>query len=125
MPKTVVSFRKLKPLLTTTQTKNQVQSGLFLNVVVRKSATVLELLSGENQALLIWWDTLFVLDLRLDVVDGIRGLDFQSDGFAGECFDEDLHTTTEAKDEMKGRLLLDVVVGEGAAILKLLAGEDQ
>ena len=36
-----------------------------------------------------------------------------------------LHTTTEAEDEVKGRLLLDVVVGEGTAILKLLAGENQ
>ena len=26
---------------------------------------------------------------------------------------------------MKGRLLLDIVVGESAAVLKLLAGEDQ
>ena len=33
-------------------------------------------------------------------------------------------TTTETKNEMEGALLLDVVVGEGAAIFKLLAGED-
>ena len=36
-----------------------------------------------------------------------------------------LTTTTEAEDEVKSALLLDVVVGEGAAILKLLASEDQ
>lgn len=36
-----------------------------------------------------------------------------------------LATTTEAEDEMEGALLLDVVVGKGAAILELLAGEDQ
>ena len=29
------------------------------------------------------------------------------------------------KHKVQGRLLLDVVVAEGAAILKLLAGEDQ
>lgn len=34
-------------------------------------------------------------------------------------------TTTETEDEMQCRLLLDVVVGESAAILKLLSGEDQ
>ena len=38
---------------------------------------------------------------------------------------EDLHTSTKAEDEMQGRFLLDVVVGQGATILKLLAGEDQ
>jgi hypothetical protein len=36
-----------------------------------------------------------------------------------------LHTTTEAEDEMEGRLLLDVVIRKGAAILKLLASENQ
>ena len=36
-----------------------------------------------------------------------------------------LGTTTETKDEMEGRLLLDVVVGECTAVLELLAGEDQ
>ena len=34
-------------------------------------------------------------------------------------------TTTETKDQVEGRLLLDVVVGKGAAVLQLLAGKDQ
>jgi hypothetical protein len=33
--------------------------------------------------------------------------------------------TAEAEDEVEGGLLLDVVVSKGAAILKLLPGEDQ
>ena len=36
-----------------------------------------------------------------------------------------LSTTTETEDQVEGRLLLDVVVAEGAAILKLLACENQ
>lgn len=36
-----------------------------------------------------------------------------------------LTTTTQAEDEVKGRLLLDVVIRKSAAILELLAGEDQ
>ena len=36
-----------------------------------------------------------------------------------------LGTTTQAKHKMKGGLLLDVVVAECAAVLELLAGEDQ
>ena len=36
-----------------------------------------------------------------------------------------LRTTTEAEHKVKGRLLLDVVVAERAAILELLAREDQ
>jgi hypothetical protein len=34
---------------------------------------------------------LLVLDLRLDVVDGVRGLDLKSDCFAGEGLYENLH----------------------------------
>ena len=40
-------------LHTTAQTKNQVQRRLLLDVVIRKSAAILELLSSENQTLLI------------------------------------------------------------------------
>ena len=36
-----------------------------------------------------------------------------------------LATTTQAEHQVEGRLLLDVVVAEGAAILKLLACENQ
>jgi len=32
--------------------------------------------------------------------------------------------TAEAEDEVEGRLLLDVVVGQGAAVFELLPGED-
>ena len=36
-----------------------------------------------------------------------------------------IETTTKPQDEVEGALLLDVVVAKGAAILKLLACEDQ
>ena len=60
----------------------------LLDVVVRESATVLELLSRKDQTLLVRGDALLVLDLRLDIVDGIRGLDLEGDGLAGESLDE-------------------------------------
>jgi hypothetical protein len=37
----------------------------------------------------------------------------------------DLHTTTKAEDQVEGGFLLDVVVGKGAAVLKLLTSEDE
>ena len=60
---------------------------------------------------MVWWNPLLVLDLRLHVVDGIRTLHLQSNGLSGEGLNEDLHTTTETEDKVKGRFLLDVVVG--------------
>lgn len=47
-------------LATTTQAEHEVKGGLLLDVVVRKSAAVLELLAGEDQTLLVWGNTLLV-----------------------------------------------------------------
>ena len=66
-------------LATPAQAEHQVESGLLLDVVVRKSATVLQLLSSEDQTLLIWGNSLLVLNLSLHVLDGVRRLDVESD----------------------------------------------
>ena len=93
-----------------TQTKDEVESGFLLDVVIGEGTTVFELFSGKNETLLIGWDALFVLDFGLDIVNGVGGLDFESDGLAREGFDKDLHATTETEDEVEGGLFLDVVV---------------
>jgi hypothetical protein len=43
--------------------------------------TIFQLFSCKDQTLLIGRDALFVLDLGLDIVDGIGGLDLKSDGW--------------------------------------------
>jgi len=101
------------------------EGGLLLDVVIGKSAAVFELLAGEDETLLIGRNALLILDLSLHVVDGVAGLDFESDSLAGEGLNEDLHATTKTEDEMESGLLLDVVIRKGAAILELLASEDE
>jgi len=112
-------------LLTTSEPKDKVQRRLLLNVVIRKSSPILELFASEDKALLVRRDAFLVLDLRLHVVDGVRRLHFKCDRLSGQRLDENLHTTAESKDEMEGRLLLNVVIREGTPVLELLAGEDQ
>ena len=107
------------------EAQDQMKSGLLLDVVVSQGTAILELLSSEDQTLLIRGDTLLVLDFLLHVFDGVRGFDLEGDGLSGESFDEDLHSSTKAQDEVKGGLLLNVVVGKGAAILQLLSSKDQ
>jgi len=102
-----------------------VQSGLLLDVVVRKGAAVLKLLACEDEALLVRGDAFLVLDLRLDVVDGVGCFNIKSDGLPRKGLHEDLHAAPEAQDEVQSGLLLDVVVRKGAAVLKLLACEDE
>merc|ERR1711953_1584936 len=101
------------------------QGAFLLDVIVRKGATILELLARENESLLIWRDALFVLDLGLHIVYRIACFDVQGDGFASQCLDEDLHASAKAQDQMQGAFLLDVIVRKGATILELLARENE
>ena len=61
------------------------KSGLFLNVVVRERSAIFELFTGEDESLLVWGNALLVLNLALDIVDGVGALDFERDGLAGDC----------------------------------------
>ena len=60
----------------------------LLNIIIRQRAPILQLLSGEDQTLLVRRDSLFVLDLGFDIVDCVGGFDFEGDGFSREGFDE-------------------------------------
>merc|ERR1719357_14389 len=63
---------------TTSETKNKMEGGLFLDVVVRKCSAIFELFSGEDQSLLLRRDAFLVLNLCFDVCDRVVGLDVQS-----------------------------------------------
>ena len=76
---------------TSSQAQHQVEGGLLLDVVVRKGAAILQLLACKDQALLVRWDPLLVLDLGLDIVNGVTGLDVEGDGLARQGLHEDLH----------------------------------
>ena len=60
------------------------QGALLLDVVIRERAPVLQLLSGKDQSLLIRGNALLILDLALDIIDSIRGLDLESDGLSSD-----------------------------------------
>jgi len=94
-----------------------VERGLLLDVVVRKGSSVLELLSGEDQSLLVRRDALLVLNLCLHVVDGVRCFDIQGYRFTSQGFHEDLHSSSKAEHQVKSGLLLDVVIRQGSSIL--------
>ena len=72
------------------------QGGFFLDVVVAEGSAILELLAGEDKTLLIGRDSFLVLDLSLDVLDRVRGLDLKSDGLSGQSLDKDLHTSSQS-----------------------------
>merc|ERR1711976_748605 len=100
------------------------KGALLLDVVVGEGSSIL-LLASEDQPLLIWWNSLLVLDLGLDILNGVRWLHFQGNGLTSEGLDENLHTTSEPKHKMEGALLLDVVVRQSSAIFQLFSSKDQ
>merc|ERR1719295_1852749 len=114
-----------KDLHTSSQSENQMQGTLLLDVIVGEGSSIFELLSGKDQSLLIWGDSFLVLDLGLDILNGVRWFNLESDGLASQGLDEDLHTSSESENKMESAFLLDVVIREGSSILKLLSSEDQ
>jgi hypothetical protein len=111
--------------VTAPESQDEMKCGLLLNVVVRQCAAVLKLLSGEDEPLLVRWNTLLILNFSLDVFNGITGLDVEGDGLARKGLDEDLHSASQSQDEMKCGLLLNVVVRQCAAVFKLFSSEDK
>ena len=114
-----------KYLHTATKSKDKMKGGFFLNVVIRKGSAIFELFAGEDQTLLVWRDAFLVLDFGFHILDCVARFNFKGDCFAGQSFDENLHSTSESKHKMKGRFLLDIVVGQGSAIFELFTSEDQ
>ena len=86
------------------------KSRFFLDIVVWEGSSILKLLSGENQSLLIGWDTFFILDLSLDIFNGVAWLNVKSDSLSSQSLNEDLHTSSESKDQVKGWFFLDIVI---------------
>ena len=67
------------------------KGGLLLDVVVSKGSAVLKLLTSEDESLLVGGDTLLVLDLGLNVLDGVRWLNVESNCLSCKCLYENLH----------------------------------
>jgi len=102
-----------------------VQGWLLLDVVVRKCSAILKLFSCKDESLLIGGDTFLILDLGLDVFNGVWWFNVEGDGLSCECFHEDLHSTSESEDQVEGWFFLDVVVGKSSSVFKLFSSEDE
>ena len=63
------------------KTKNKVKGGLLLDIVVAQGPAVFELLPCKNETLLIWRNTFLVLNLGLDVINGVVSLNIESNSF--------------------------------------------
>merc|ERR1711963_169158 len=101
------------------------KSRLFLDVVVRESSSIFQLLASKDQPLLVWGNSLLVLDFGFDIFNGIGWLNFKGYCLSCKSLDPHLHSTSQPKNQMKSRLFLDIVVRESSSIFQLLASKDQ
>ena len=70
---------------------------LFLDVVVGQGAAIFQLFARKNQTLLVWWDAFLVMDLGLNILNGVGRLHLQGDCPASRGLQEDLYLVS-AKD---------------------------
>jgi len=78
-------------LHSTSESEDEMESGLLLDVVVGKGSAILELLTSEDESLLIWRNTFLVLDLGLNVFNSVSWLNIKGDGLTSEGLNENLH----------------------------------
>merc|ERR1711872_432801 len=71
-------------LHTSTKTQDKMEGGFLLDVVVAQCAAIFQLLSSEDETLLVWWNSFLVLDLGFDVVNCVAWLDFKGDCLASQ-----------------------------------------
>ena len=82
--------------MSASKSQDEMESRLLLDIVIRKGSAILKLFTGEDKSLLIWWDTFLVLDLGLDVFDGVCWLDIEGYDLTSEGLDEDVHITSNS-----------------------------
>lgn len=75
----------------TTQTQHQMNCRFLLDIVVRKRPPVFQLLTSENESLLVDRNPLFIHDFLFHTLDRIDWFDINRDGFPCQCLYENLH----------------------------------
>merc|ERR1719334_3121977 len=86
---------------------------------------ILQLFTCKDKTLLIRWNTFLVLDLGFDIGDSIRGFHIECNGLPCQSLHKNLHTSSQSKNQVESRFLLDVVIRKSAAILQLFACKDK
>merc|ERR1712080_671830 len=55
-----------KDLHSSSETEHKMKSGFLLDVIIRKSTSIFQLLASKDQTLLIWRNSFLILDFGLD-----------------------------------------------------------
>ena len=112
-------------MVSTSESQHKMEGWLFLNVVIRKSSSVLKLLSSEDKSLLVGGDSLSVLDFSFDALNCVCAVYPYGHCLASECSDEYLHSSPESEYKVEGWFFADVVVCDASSVFKTFASKDK
>ena len=84
---------------------------------------VSKLLYSNGESLLIWWNSIFVLNFSLYIINGVWLLNAKSNGLSSQGLDEYLRIYSKSEDQVDSWLFLGVVVSESSLILQLSSRE--
>ena len=74
------------------QTKGKVEGRFLLDVELRQSTSVLQLLASEHEPLLVWGDAFLVLSPGLYILDSVGGFRPEGGSLAAQGSDKELHS---------------------------------
>jgi hypothetical protein len=121
-----------RTLNTRQEAEDKLKGGVILDLAVRKSEPILHVLlmcSGpillvprsKEEPLESYRYALHLVNLLLDIVDGIGALNLKHKSLSCKLLDEDLHQPrSEAQDEVEIGSIPDVIIGQSTAALELL-----
>ena len=78
-------LRKTENLIksvSSSESKDQMESGLFLDIIVSQGSSIFQLFTSEDKSLLIGWDSFLILNLGLNILNGVRLFDIQSNSLS-------------------------------------------
>ena len=114
----LVSGLRLPPFLSaTTKSQHKRKSGLLLNVVVKQSTSIFQLLASKDQSLVVRKNSFLTLDLGLYIYYCIRGLDLKSDGLHCQGLHENLHLGGGSKADSGSKRVSDFNLGKFSVII--------
>lgn len=75
------------------------EDGLLLNMVLMQCMTIFQPFAIEDELLLVWLNAFLVLDLGLQVFNGVTWFHLQSDGITSRGLNKYLYIITQTMKE--------------------------
>ena len=88
--------------------EHEVKGGILPDVVVRDGTSILQMLAIEDETLPVWGKAFLVLDLGLNILGGVKRLNFKCDGLASQSPNKYLHLVHSLSLKLGLRILKEL-----------------